>query len=765
MKKQSSVLKTTSEQIKLQRKLLTLLRKKIKEIKNRFKLTSNVLELKHITEPLLEAKDEFARILIDNTKDALNRGMDKVQKARIDSKGLLEYSQWVSDNLREHYFTASQRTLERIAGDIMNNIQQSYEEGLGYREASQRLEQVFTNMQTYELERIARTELGRAESLGMYTSEIELGVEYHQWSTMEDDLVRDSHSDLEGQIVRVGDEFSNGLKYPLDTSGDISEWINCFIGDTLISCTETERVYRRLYKGEVVSIRTASGNELTGTPNHPVLTSEGWKALGKINLGDDVIIALRTDFPVTPNNNYIKTRIEQIYTTNSKLFPIERVGLSSVDFHTDARGSKDVDIININSLLGDSDKSSVSQFSNNFSLVFTYILKALFSCLGSFYSFFDRYCSASNSLVGFSDETLTFGLGSLSHSNIHRFGAVSDRDFVNGQISMNNISTNLELMSQCFNRFPFLVKIYNFFRQFNNIRSDRDIIFNQYPSDRLSANSIFFSNGAERITVPITFDNVVNIERKSFSGYVYNLQTKDNIYISNNIITHNCRCVLLPYIMPEGFTAPDLPYFYEYDLIPISTTEPIQEEAIQSLAKYQHTDFFPINQYLRAGRLPEDTLQTKQDIKKMDSLMQPLKQDTLLYRGMGHNLLDKIGITLNENLDEVLNGRIEGKTYSEYLNEKLSGVVFQDNGFISTSSDLETAKDFVTWTKTLSNQTKGLMEITAQAGVKAINVDDLNYMGESEYILQRGTKFMIDRVEIIENKGKLLIKYKVKVVE
>lgn len=410
------------------------------------------MELKHITEPLLEAKDEFARILIDNTRDALNRGMDKVQKARIDSEGLLEYSQWVSDNLREHYFTASQRTLERIAGDIMNNIQQSYEEGLGYREASQRLEQVFTNMQTYELERIARTELGRAESLGMYTSEIELGVEYHQWSTMEDDLVRDSHSDLEGQIVRVGDEFSNGLKYPLDTSGDISEWINC-------------------------------------------------------------------------------------------------------------------------------------------------------------------------------------------------------------------------------------------------------------------------------------------------------------------------RCVLLPYIMPEGFTAPDLPYFYEYDLIPISTTESIQEEAIQSLAKYQHTDFFPINQYLRAGRLPEDTLQTKQDIKKMDSLMQPLKQDTLLYRGMGHNLLDKIGITLNENLDEVLNGRIEGKTYSEYLNEKLSGVVFQDNGFISTSSDLETAKDFVTWTKTLSNQTKGLMEITAQAGVKAINVDDLNYMGESEYILQRGTKFMIDRVEIIENRGKLLIKYKVKVVE
>jgi hypothetical protein len=32
---------------------------------------------------------------------------------------------------------------------------------------------------------------------------------------------------MHGQIVRVGDQFSNGLRYPGDRTGEIAEWINC----------------------------------------------------------------------------------------------------------------------------------------------------------------------------------------------------------------------------------------------------------------------------------------------------------------------------------------------------------------------------------------------------------------------------------------------------------------------------------------------------------------------------------------------------------
>ena len=63
---------------------------------------------------------------------------------------------------------------------------------------------------------------------------LERGVEYTQWITAGDDLVRGNdprdeadHVSMDGEITRTGEPFSNGLIYPGDMNGDISEWINC----------------------------------------------------------------------------------------------------------------------------------------------------------------------------------------------------------------------------------------------------------------------------------------------------------------------------------------------------------------------------------------------------------------------------------------------------------------------------------------------------------------------------------------------------------
>ena len=54
------------------------------------------------------------------------------------------------------------------------------------------------------------------------------------WVTAHDDRVRGlketdtaDHVELDGEIIRLGDTYSNGLKYPGDTDGPIEEWINC----------------------------------------------------------------------------------------------------------------------------------------------------------------------------------------------------------------------------------------------------------------------------------------------------------------------------------------------------------------------------------------------------------------------------------------------------------------------------------------------------------------------------------------------------------
>ena len=246
LQRQLQTLKKTSgklqkEEIKLYRKLLTLIRKKNKEIFNRFKklgrVPSNDLDIKYLVEPLNEAIEDYAEIVIENTEDAIRRGIARAinllpttkakREFKIDFEFLEEFSPLIAQQIKEKTFVASEKTIRRLIGNLMENLRKSYEAGFGYSKSAERLNEVFVNMETYELERVARTEIASAENLGMYESEIELGVEYHKWRTARDADVRDSHQDLEGQIVRVGDRFSNGLEYPGDRSGPIEEWINC----------------------------------------------------------------------------------------------------------------------------------------------------------------------------------------------------------------------------------------------------------------------------------------------------------------------------------------------------------------------------------------------------------------------------------------------------------------------------------------------------------------------------------------------------------
>lgn len=53
------------------------------------------------------------------------------------------------------------------------------------------------------------------------------GLEEHQWVTSRDDVVRDSHQALEGEVVRIGEAFGNGQRFPGETVGEVGEFANC----------------------------------------------------------------------------------------------------------------------------------------------------------------------------------------------------------------------------------------------------------------------------------------------------------------------------------------------------------------------------------------------------------------------------------------------------------------------------------------------------------------------------------------------------------
>lgn len=187
-------------------------------------------ELEKIQGPLRETVLETA---LQAGQQGHNSVINELRKAGS-AIAFREMSGTVAQRIADHVFIATDRTLERVIGDVMANLTESYNQGKGIKEAAESLRQTFENMQRYELRRVARTEVNSFQNQGTYETQKQLGVKYHQWWSAGDNKVRNEpdadHVYMHGQIVRVGEPFSNGLYHPGDRAGGystIKEWINC----------------------------------------------------------------------------------------------------------------------------------------------------------------------------------------------------------------------------------------------------------------------------------------------------------------------------------------------------------------------------------------------------------------------------------------------------------------------------------------------------------------------------------------------------------
>lgn len=79
----------------------------------------------------------------------------------------------------------------------------------------------------WRVDRIARTEAVISTEHGKFDTALRSGVEYIEWQAHIDSVTRESHVNLDGQEVRLGEFFSNGLRHPGDWSGPSEEIVNC----------------------------------------------------------------------------------------------------------------------------------------------------------------------------------------------------------------------------------------------------------------------------------------------------------------------------------------------------------------------------------------------------------------------------------------------------------------------------------------------------------------------------------------------------------
>lgn len=110
---------------------------------------------------------------------------------------------------------------------VMAAVQEGMDLGLNLSDLKDLVRGVFNEeLSDANAQRIARTESHTAANAGRFGMMRETGVEKLEWLSSRDELVRELHQ-IDGEVVVLGEAFSNGLQFPGDPAGDAGNVINC----------------------------------------------------------------------------------------------------------------------------------------------------------------------------------------------------------------------------------------------------------------------------------------------------------------------------------------------------------------------------------------------------------------------------------------------------------------------------------------------------------------------------------------------------------
>jgi hypothetical protein len=345
----------------------------------------------------------------------------------------------------------------------------------------------------------------------------------------------------------------NPIGHSLPWNPAPSHWA-CLLGDSLVSATDdVTGVSKRWFDGKVFIIKTASGKELSCTPNHPILTNSGWVAAEMLNIGGNVISNLLSERIVDTNrddNDVIPTihDFSESFLSSREVLPVP-VPVSSEDFHGDGIGSEVAVVYSDSFLLN----SNYSSFLKHF--IKDRFVNRDFPILG----FFERFSFKLNAAykhftsthfgIGRIGKFLSFFKGCYSHSCELLLTAISY--WVT--FSLNNFSNSMYSNAELFRNSTYSNTFSVFINDSGNINLTKNSgdtegsfahnnpVFSKDSLNNALINREFLGDGFSPYAGSVFVDDIVGIECVDFSGHVYNLETVKGWYVANGIITHNCR--------------------------------------------------------------------------------------------------------------------------------------------------------------------------------------------------------------------------------
>lgn len=584
----SAIKSAASREAELQKALSDLFAEVEAEVVRQLELDGvpvNASDRNRITAHVASATERYRETVGEAARTAALEGATAIIPL-LEAAGITVSPMVVTDPtftfLSQMVFEASEGTIARYVGNLDKTLAAEYAKGSGISEIAQVIRDTnFRDMKTWEAARIAQTEVISAQNAGAYDL-ISRSTAYMQWWTAQDSKVRTyattrgvaDHRILHGQITGTGGTFSNGLRYPGDRVGPIQSWISCFPKDTVVSAKDVSGAYRREYSGEFVTVRTCE-HELTGTPNHPVLTNRGWVALGQIKKGDYLVCASGCDHFVGSDHDVDERppTIAEVFDSAAVTFDPVRVRGLAVDFHGDGAES-DVDVVAPDGELLDYGDSALAQEVGEFVLIGTDVTHASLVSQSEPDHPLLGESDPADRIVGGTSQSRPLISGELAHAQVHGLRPVSGGDTGGSEPVGDGRSGDVEILGnrldgqaiaehrdddRCISIIPDLVVAAHNPRGIESLADD------------LVGDAVASRESGAGLTGSISLQQVTDVDVvHAVRTHVYNLQTESGTYIAGGIVVHNCRCTILPWFLPPDMLPPiGFPQFYEGDLIPL----------------------------------------------------------------------------------------------------------------------------------------------------------------------------------------------------
>lgn len=388
----------------------------------------------------------------------------------------------------------------------------------------------------------------------------EMGFDHFMWITNLDNRERPLHRELHGRIFR----FDNPPVIDARTgqTGLPGETYNCLTGDMQITSPFLHnRIFKRKFRGETITLITSVGR-IKLTPNHPVLTDKGWVKASSLNIGDNIAKISEETFLAGgsyPNN--AKTTIEEFFSFYSILFMQKRVALSDNDFHGDISVDKQVNTINIKTVLRnyvkpDISKSRIDQILTEANELFGSMDT---SSNRAFLQAFPFCRFITDSFIGSLDKAFSFFFGSESHTIEHTFRAIAWLDSFLYEMTGYDSTRNGIFLSKLLNAPTGSIKFYQLILwELVYSLIDRNITeFFHSANNCFSFNAESLGKFRQGFPAPIEFDKITDKIVSIFDGHIYNLENTNNWYLTDKYITKNCRCQIRPIMTDNPFFTTD----------------------------------------------------------------------------------------------------------------------------------------------------------------------------------------------------------------